>query len=110
MSYLSYLSQGGAAHERRKDDYYSHHRGSSIIWPKDFDATVLTVGTLSVNCKMLTQSGTVDFTFEKLTIKVPYHEFVWEAAPGQCFVGAAPVSGTTSILGDRFFALGLCGL
>jgi hypothetical protein len=69
---------------------------------KDFNAQVLDDGTLAVPCSTATQSGTVDFTFGKLTIKVPYHEFIWEAAPGQCFVGAAPVSGTTPILGDTF--------
>lgn len=69
---------------------------------KDFNAQVVDDGTLAVDCAALKQSGSVDFTFGKLTIRVPYHEFVWEAAPGQCFVGAAPVSGTTPILGDSF--------
>ncbi|KAH8904992.1 acid protease [Coniochaeta sp. PMI_546] len=69
---------------------------------KDFNAQLVDDGTLAVDCATAKQSGTVDFTFGKLTIKVPYHEFIWEAAPGQCFVGAAPVSGTTPILGDTF--------
>jgi hypothetical protein len=69
---------------------------------KDFKADVQSDGTMLVDCKHLTESGTVDFTFGTLTIKVPYHEFVWEAAPGQCVVAAAPVSGTTPILGDSF--------
>jgi hypothetical protein len=55
-----------------------------------------------VDCATAKQSGSVDFTFGKLTIKVSYHEFIWEVAPGQCIVGAAPVSGTTPLLGDTF--------
>lgn len=69
---------------------------------KDFKADVQSDGTLVVDCKYLKDSGTVDFTFGTLTIKVPYHEFVWEAAPNVCVVAAAPVSGTTPILGDSF--------
>jgi hypothetical protein len=69
---------------------------------KDFNAKVLDDGTLAVDCATAQKSGSVDFTFGGLTIKVPYHEFIWEALPGQCFVGAAPVSGTTPILGDTF--------
>jgi hypothetical protein len=69
---------------------------------KDFSADVQSDGTLLVDCKYLTESGTVDFTFGTLTIKVPYHEFVWEAAPGQCVVAAAAVTATTPILGDSF--------
>jgi len=69
---------------------------------KDFAAQVLDDGTLAVDCETAKKSGSVDFTFGALTIRVPYHEFIWEAVPGQCFVGAAPVSGTTPILGDTF--------
>jgi hypothetical protein len=68
----------------------------------DFNAQVVDDGTLAVDCATAKKSGSVDFTFGALTIKVPYHEFIWEAVPGHCFVGAAPVSGTTPILGDTF--------
>lgn len=69
---------------------------------KDFGGTQLSDGSVSVPCSTATQSGTVDFTFGKLTIKVPNHEFVWESAPNQCYLGAAVVSATTPILGDTF--------
>lgn len=69
----------------------------------DFGAETLDDGTLAVDCGTAQQSGSVDFVFGALTVRVPYHEFVWEAAPGQCLVGAAPVTtSTTALLGDTF--------
>jgi hypothetical protein len=68
----------------------------------DFSATV-TDGLLSVPCSMQSQSGSVDFTFGALTIKVPYKEFIWQAEPGTCYVGATAVGDSgTALLGDSF--------
>lgn len=69
---------------------------------QDFGAETLDDGSLSVDCSTAQESGSVDFTFGALTIHVPYSEFVWEGAPGQCLVGALPVGETTPILGDTF--------
>ncbi|KAH8890397.1 acid protease [Thozetella sp. PMI_491] len=69
----------------------------------DMGATTASDGTLSVPCSLASQSGTVDFTFSGFTLKVPYHEFIWEVEANQCFVGVAPQSsGTTALLGDSF--------
>ncbi|KAL1862873.1 hypothetical protein VTK73DRAFT_6592 [Phialemonium thermophilum] len=47
--------------------------------------------------------GTVDFTLGALTVHVPFHEFVWQLAPDECYVlAAAPLQAGTAILGDSF--------
>lgn len=40
-----------------------------------------------VDCDVAKLKGTVDFTFGKTTIKVPYADFVWHNK-GSCFLGA----------------------
>ncbi len=68
----------------------------------DFSAKTAQDGSLPVSCDLQSQGGSVDFTFGSLTLKVPYHEFIWEIAPGQCYLGVAPQSATTALLGDSF--------
>lgn len=69
----------------------------------DMGATQASDGTLAVPCSVQSQSGTVDFTFSGITLKVPFREFIWEISPNQCYVGVAPASsGTTALLGDSF--------
>ncbi len=68
----------------------------------DLGATMASDGTLAVPCSVASQSGSVDFTFGQLVLSVPYHEFIWEIAPNQCYVGVAPQGATTALLGDSF--------
>ncbi len=68
----------------------------------DFGSTVGQDGSISVPCSLQSQSGSVDFTFGTLTLKVPYHEFIWEITPNQCFVSVSPQGDTTALLGDSF--------
>lgn len=68
----------------------------------DLKADVLDDGSMQVPCETASQAGTVDFTFGSLTIRVPFHEFIWEVVPGGCVIAAAPAGETTAILGDSF--------
>ena len=68
----------------------------------DFGSTLDQDGSIPVSCSLQSQGGSVDFTFGSLTLKVPYHEFIWEAAPNQCLVAVSPQGATTALLGDSF--------
>jgi len=69
----------------------------------DFGSSVASDGSVAVQCSTATQSGTIDFTFSGLTIKVPYKEFVRQLDANTCELAANPVgSDGTPILGDSF--------
>ncbi|KAH8886725.1 acid protease [Thozetella sp. PMI_491] len=62
-------------------------------------------GLYLVSCDLTSTSGSIDFAFGAVTIKVPFNEFIWEAAPNTCVLGVSPVdptSGLTALLGDTF--------
>ncbi len=60
-------------------------------------------GSVPVSCSVLSQGGTVDFTFGQLTIHVPVKDFVRQLDDDTCEVGAMPVGDTgTALLGDTF--------
>ncbi|KAK3695490.1 eukaryotic aspartyl protease [Podospora appendiculata] len=58
-----------------------------------------------VPCSQRTQGGTLDFVFGKGTIKIPVADFILQADPQNCVLGALPIdssSGITALLGDSF--------
>jgi len=71
----------------------------------DFPGAVLEDnGAYSVSCSYATQSGTIDFGFGNVIINVPYSQFIWQPAPGSCYLGVIPLTSSISIpiLGDSF--------
>lgn len=79
---------------------------SSIVssMASDFSGTYDSSSQLyTVPCSQATSSGTVDFTFGAVTIKVPFNEFIWQYSSSLCILGAVPVSDTSTVLlGDTF--------
>ncbi len=62
-------------------------------------------GLYIVSCSQITKSGSIDFAFGSVTIKVPFSEFIWQADAQTCVLCASPVdpsSGVTALLGDTF--------
>ena len=45
-------------------------------------------GVYTVDCAYAAQAGSLDFGFGNTVIHVPFHEFIWEPAPGTCVFGA----------------------
>ncbi|VUC34506.1 unnamed protein product [Clonostachys rosea] len=59
-------------------------------------------GFYNVDCGLVSQSGTVDFKFNGVTIKVPYKEIIREfSSMKKCYLGIA-ASEKYSLLGDTF--------
>ncbi|TDZ31591.1 Candidapepsin-8 [Colletotrichum spinosum] len=52
-----------------------------------------------VSCK---QKGTIDFTFDGYTMKIPLAEFLWEVDTNICVLGADKASDGSYLLGDSF--------
>ncbi len=62
-------------------------------------------GFYLVPCSQAAKTGSIDFTFGSATIRVPFREFIWNAEPDVCVLGALavePGSGVTPLLGDTF--------
>lgn len=61
-------------------------------------------GQYTVPCSALQQSGHLDFGFGTTIIRVPYHEFVWQADTDLCALGvmANGAGDPTYVLGDSF--------
>ncbi|CZR62854.1 uncharacterized protein PAC_12751 [Phialocephala subalpina] len=61
-------------------------------------------GQYTVPCSALKQDGYLDFGFGTTTIRVPYHEFVWQADVDLCALGvmANAAGDPTYVLGDSF--------
>lgn len=65
-------------------------------------------GFYLIDCKQVTQKGSIDFTFGSVSIKVPYSEFIWQYDAQNCILGAIPVATSsngaemTFLLGDTF--------
>ncbi|KUJ09240.1 acid protease [Mollisia scopiformis] len=61
-------------------------------------------GQYTVPCSALQQQGFLDFGFANTTIRVPYHEFVWQADVDLCALGvmANAAGDPTYVLGDSF--------
>lgn len=61
-------------------------------------------GQYTVPCSALQQDRYLDFGFENTTIRVPYHEFVWQADVDLCALGvmANAAGDPTYVLGDSF--------
>jgi Eukaryotic aspartyl protease len=57
-------------------------------------------GLYKVDCSVASQSGTVNFGFGSTTIKVPYHEFIWQTQ-GVCIIGVY-ADETTWALGGEY--------
>jgi hypothetical protein len=60
-------------------------------------------GFYSLDCSIVNEAGTVDFTFDGVTIKVPYKEIVREfgGSDRTCYLGITP-SDDYALLGDTF--------
>lgn len=69
---------------------------------KSFGAKAGPDGSLVVDCDFGSKGGSVDFKFGALTVSVPLSDFIWQAQPGLCAVGALPSEDTTALLGDTF--------
>ncbi|KAE8454490.1 hypothetical protein EG329_000113 [Mollisiaceae sp. DMI_Dod_QoI] len=61
-------------------------------------------GQYTVPCSALKQDGHLEFGFGTTIIKVPYHEFVWQADVDLCALGvmANAAGDPTYVLGDSF--------
>jgi len=80
---------------------------SSIVTAmvSDFNAKLDESGFYLVPCSQVNTEGTLDFTFGKAVIKVPFADFIWQFSSTQCILGAMPLpktSGITPLLGDTF--------
>ncbi|KAL2128651.1 hypothetical protein VTI74DRAFT_8897 [Chaetomium olivicolor] len=60
-------------------------------------------GFYRINCSLTAINGTLDFTFDGVTVKVPYKELIREVptSPPTCFLGIMP-SERFTLLGDTF--------
>lgn len=54
-----------------------------------------------VDCAISGQAGSVDFVFGKTTIRVPFHDFIWEADTDVCVLGVV-AEDEAPVLGDTF--------
>ncbi len=60
-------------------------------------------GFYIVPCTQGGKGGSVDFAFGAVTIKVPFHEFIWNADDQTCVLGAGASDGSgVPLLGDTF--------
>ncbi|KAG7111807.1 Candidapepsin-8 like protein [Verticillium longisporum] len=46
--------------------------------------------------------GSIDFTFDGYTVKVPLEEFIWDVGQNTCVLGADSADDGSYILGDSF--------
>lgn len=70
----------------------------------DFPGATLdpAAGTYQVDCKYASEHGTVDFGFGNKVIHVPFKEFLWQPAPGYCYLGVRAAPDNSFLLGDTF--------
>ena len=55
----------------------------------------------TVDCALASQPGSVDFTFGKTIINVPYREFLWNYATDGCALGILPTDDDEPVLGGE---------
>lgn len=70
----------------------------------DFGSTSMDAsGFYTVDCGIMDMDGTVDFSFDGVTIRVPYKEMIREirSNPPRCYMGIVP-SEEFTLLGDTF--------
>jgi hypothetical protein len=72
----------------------------------EFDATKLdSQGFYTINCDYLDKTGTIDFAFDGVTVRVSYREIIREVrgkgVPSVCYLGIMP-STQFALLGDTF--------